>query len=329
MTDNVADRPNAGDERGSFDVEDFAEELAIAAGNRALGTSLWFENDRVRVFEVGLEPGERGPFHVHDRRTSGPSSSPAEGCSASSTAAPSLATTGRGNEVPGAFAAGRARARPGERRVDEAALCHGRAEGLGMVRPTSRAEGRGRRRFARRPDHRAATARRLGCDVQVFERSFVPLEGRGAGIVLHPVTTGYFKRRGPFDLERVSSSLHAPLRHGRGRRRVEEPIAYRFTSYATLYAALVATSSPTAMPSIGHSSGSSRGDGDDARSSTVRTRLPTAGRRRRVPVDRAEYAVPKGPPGVRRVRRMARHASDQRLPARLARPRGGPRLPRR
>lgn len=67
MTDNVADRPNAGDERGSFDVGDFAEELAAASDNHELGTSMWFENDRVRVFEVRLEPGERGPFHVHER----------------------------------------------------------------------------------------------------------------------------------------------------------------------------------------------------------------------------------------------------------------------
>jgi beta-alanine degradation protein BauB len=67
MTDNVADRPNAADERGSFDVGDFADELAAASGNHELGTSMWFENDRVRVFEVRLEPGERGPFHVHDR----------------------------------------------------------------------------------------------------------------------------------------------------------------------------------------------------------------------------------------------------------------------
>ena len=45
---------------------EFADELAIARENRALGTSLWFENDHVRVFEVRLDPGERGPFHVHD-----------------------------------------------------------------------------------------------------------------------------------------------------------------------------------------------------------------------------------------------------------------------
>jgi len=37
MTDNVADRPNAGDERGSFDVGDFADELAAASGEGERG----------------------------------------------------------------------------------------------------------------------------------------------------------------------------------------------------------------------------------------------------------------------------------------------------
>jgi beta-alanine degradation protein BauB len=54
------------EERGTFGVEAFARELADAPRNRALGTSLWFENDHVRIFEVRLGPGERGPFHVHD-----------------------------------------------------------------------------------------------------------------------------------------------------------------------------------------------------------------------------------------------------------------------
>lgn len=57
----------AGEERGTFDLRDYVEELERAPGNREIGTSLWFENDHVRVFEVRLEPGERGPFHVHDR----------------------------------------------------------------------------------------------------------------------------------------------------------------------------------------------------------------------------------------------------------------------
>ena len=55
-----------GEERGTYPVEDFAQELEAASANRQIGTSLWFENDHVRVFEISLEPGERGPFHVHD-----------------------------------------------------------------------------------------------------------------------------------------------------------------------------------------------------------------------------------------------------------------------
>lgn len=55
-----------GEERGTFEVEDFAEELRAARTNREIGTSLFFDNDHVRVFEVRLDPGERGPFHVHD-----------------------------------------------------------------------------------------------------------------------------------------------------------------------------------------------------------------------------------------------------------------------
>jgi len=55
-----------GEERGTYVVEEFARELEAASANRQIGTSLWFENDHVRVFEISLEPGERGPFHVHD-----------------------------------------------------------------------------------------------------------------------------------------------------------------------------------------------------------------------------------------------------------------------
>jgi len=54
------------DERGTFEVADFERELAAAAENHQVGTLLWLENDHVRVFEVRLEPGQRGPFHVHD-----------------------------------------------------------------------------------------------------------------------------------------------------------------------------------------------------------------------------------------------------------------------
>ena len=54
------------DETGTFDPSPFADELGRAADNHAIGTELLLENDHVRVFELRLEPAERGPFHVHD-----------------------------------------------------------------------------------------------------------------------------------------------------------------------------------------------------------------------------------------------------------------------
>jgi hypothetical protein len=52
-------------ETGVYDREEYSEELTVAPGNHDLGTSLWFENQRIRVWEVLLQPGERGPFHAH------------------------------------------------------------------------------------------------------------------------------------------------------------------------------------------------------------------------------------------------------------------------
>ena len=55
-------------DEGTFDPAEFGDELARAASNLAVGTRLWFQNDRIKVWEVNLEPGERGPFHAHTRR---------------------------------------------------------------------------------------------------------------------------------------------------------------------------------------------------------------------------------------------------------------------
>lgn len=52
-------------EEGVFETEEFSDELAAAPSNKELGTSVWFENDRIRVWEVLLQPGQRGPFHSH------------------------------------------------------------------------------------------------------------------------------------------------------------------------------------------------------------------------------------------------------------------------
>jgi beta-alanine degradation protein BauB len=55
-------------DEGTFDPAEFADELAAAAGNAEVGTRLWFENDRIKVWEIRLAPGERGRFHAHTRR---------------------------------------------------------------------------------------------------------------------------------------------------------------------------------------------------------------------------------------------------------------------
>jgi oxalate decarboxylase/phosphoglucose isomerase-like protein (cupin superfamily) len=55
-------------EEGTFDPAEFGSELAAAESNLDVGTRLRFENDRVRVWEIRLAPGERGPFHAHMRR---------------------------------------------------------------------------------------------------------------------------------------------------------------------------------------------------------------------------------------------------------------------
>ena len=45
-------------------MPEVAAELEEAPANRAIGTTLWFENEHVRVWEVPLKPGQR-PFHGH------------------------------------------------------------------------------------------------------------------------------------------------------------------------------------------------------------------------------------------------------------------------
>ncbi|HEV2927153.1 MAG TPA: hypothetical protein VGW74_00540 [Propionibacteriaceae bacterium] len=55
-------------EEGTFDPAAFQDELAVAAGNLEVGTRLWFQNDRIKVWEVNLAPGKRGPFHAHTHR---------------------------------------------------------------------------------------------------------------------------------------------------------------------------------------------------------------------------------------------------------------------
>jgi hypothetical protein len=65
-------KPAPGQTRGveagaEFDRNEFAEELSGVLENRDVGTKVWFENDRVQIWDLSLEPGERLPFHTHDQ----------------------------------------------------------------------------------------------------------------------------------------------------------------------------------------------------------------------------------------------------------------------
>jgi 2,6-dihydroxypyridine 3-monooxygenase len=81
--------------------------------------------------------------------------------------------------------------------------------------------------------------RDAGADVTVLERTPVPLEGRGAGIVQHPMTVKYLVERAAVDVDALST----PARWRRyvdrsGDVLVEEDHGYRFTGYSTLYGGL-------------------------------------------------------------------------------------------
>ena len=54
-------------EFGTYDTAAYADELAAAPRNHDIATTVVFENDRVRVWDLVLEPGERLPFHCHAR----------------------------------------------------------------------------------------------------------------------------------------------------------------------------------------------------------------------------------------------------------------------
>lgn len=82
--------------------------------------------------------------------------------------------------------------------------------------------------------------RDAGWDVEVLERSASPLEGRGAGIVLHPATVRYLVDRGTADLTEISAPVDW-LRYlgGDGTVLSQIPCRFRFTSWTTLYRSLL------------------------------------------------------------------------------------------
>jgi len=82
--------------------------------------------------------------------------------------------------------------------------------------------------------------RDAGCDVDVHERSHSPLEGRGAGIVLHPAVLRYFTQYRVLNFDRISAAVRcARYRARAGTVAHEVPARYRFTSWTALYQALL------------------------------------------------------------------------------------------
>ncbi|HEY0507303.1 MAG TPA: FAD-dependent monooxygenase [Blastococcus sp.] len=86
----------------------------------------------------------------------------------------------------------------------------------------------------------ALVFRDIGCDVDVFERSRVPLEGRGVGIVLHPTTVRYLLDNQLLDLSAVSTTAayHRYLADD-GSVLTQEERRHHFTGYNTLYGTLL------------------------------------------------------------------------------------------
>ncbi|HSL26168.1 MAG TPA: FAD-dependent monooxygenase [Acidimicrobiia bacterium] len=75
-----------------------------------------------------------------------------------------------------------------------------------------------------------------GCAVTVWERSPVPLVGRGAGIVLHPVTARYARERTGATLADISEgAAWFRFLDRSGAVTYEEVCRYRFTAWTTLY----------------------------------------------------------------------------------------------
>ena len=81
--------------------------------------------------------------------------------------------------------------------------------------------------------------RDLGCEVDVYERSRSPLEDRGVGIVVLPVTERYFTEQSVAPA-RVSLALnHWTYVDGTGAVIDAAPVQSRFTAWGTIYAALL------------------------------------------------------------------------------------------
>lgn len=87
----------------------------------------------------------------------------------------------------------------------------------------------------------ALLLRRLGFDVEVFERTPTDLDGRGGGIVLHPETLRWFVECSDQHPETVSTSTRFMQYLGEGNTVLyREPAPWSFTSWGTFHRALLA-----------------------------------------------------------------------------------------
>jgi len=86
----------------------------------------------------------------------------------------------------------------------------------------------------------ALVLRKIGCDVDVFERSSALLESRGAGIISHRISLRYPTEFGGYHLEDLSIRPEwCRYVDGQGRVLSERPCSFRVNSYGALYRALL------------------------------------------------------------------------------------------
>ena len=87
----------------------------------------------------------------------------------------------------------------------------------------------------------ALALRRLGCEVDVYERSAAALRDRGAGIGLHPMITRYFDDTAALEEDKVAVEVPwLRFLDPDGSIRYRERMNYRFSSWSTVYRALLA-----------------------------------------------------------------------------------------
>jgi 2,6-dihydroxypyridine 3-monooxygenase len=86
----------------------------------------------------------------------------------------------------------------------------------------------------------ALLLRKLGFDVDVFERTPTQLDNRGGGIVLQPITMKWFDGHSARRIQELSTKSSRLRYLGPGNEVMhEEPVEWRYTSWGTVYRALL------------------------------------------------------------------------------------------